>query len=149
MTGEPSPNLKTMSIYSNWAKSTIRYSDLDPNGHVNNGAINAFFEDGRVCFRNDRMLKLGDEILTGFALVKFTVEYLAPLYFPGSVDVGTVVTRIGRSSFALGQGIFSDGTCVATAEVITVSFDPKSKHSQKLTPELLTILRDSSLNVRD
>ncbi len=147
MTGEPSPNLKTMSIYSNWAKSTIRYSDLDPNGHVNNGAINAFFEDGRVCFRNDRMLKLGDEILTGFALVKFTVEYLAPLYFPGSVDVGTVVTRIGRSSFSLGQGIFSDGTCVATAEVITVSFDPKSKHSQKLTPELRSILEDSSLKV--
>ena len=147
MTGEPSPNLKTMSIYSNWAKSTIRYSDLDPNGHVNNGAINAFFEDGRVCFRNDRMLKLGDEILTGFALVKFTVEYLAPLYFPGSVDVGTVVTRIGRSSFSLGQGIFSDGTCVATAEVITVSFDPKTKHSQKLTPELRTILEVSSLKV--
>ena len=147
MTGEPSPNLKTMSIYSNWAKSTIRYSDLDPNGHVNNGAINAFFEDGRVRFRNDRMLKLGGEILTGFALVKFTAEYLAPLYFPGSVDVGTVVTRIGQSSFSLGQGIFSDGTCVATAEVITVSFDPKSKHSQKLTPELRTILRDSSLKV--
>ena len=147
MTGEPSPNLKTMSIYSNWAKSTIRYSDLDPNGHVNNGAINEFFEDGRVCFRNDRMINLGDEILTGFALVKFTVEYLAPLYFPGSVDVGTVVTRIGQSSFSLGQGIFSDGTCVATAEVITVSFDPKSKHSQKLTPELRTILRDSSLKV--
>ena len=147
MTGEPSPNLKTMSIYSNWAKSTIRYSDLDPNGHVNNGAINAFFEDGRVCFRNDRMLKLGDEILTGFALVKFTVEYLAPLYFPGSVDVGTVVTRIGGSSFSLGQGIFSDGTCVATAEVITVSFDPKSKHSQKLTPELRAILAGSALKV--
>ena len=147
MTGEPSPNLKTMSIYSNWAKSTIRYSDLDPNGHVNNGAINAFFEDGRVCFRNDRMLKLGDEILTGFALVKFTVEYLAPLYFPGSVDVGTVVTGIGGSSFSLGQGIFSDGACVATARVITVSFDPKSKHSQKLTPELRTILASSLLKV--
>ena len=147
MTGDVSPDLKTMSIYASWAKSTIRYSDLDPNGHVNNGAINAFFEDGRVCFRNERMLKLGDEILTGFALVKFTVEYLSPLYFPGSVDVGTVVTRVGGSSFSLGQGVFSDGSCVATAEVITVSFDLKSKHSQKLTPELRTILEDCSLKV--
>ena len=147
MTGDLSPDLKSMSIYASWAKSTIRYSDLDPNGHVNNGAINAFFEDGRVCFRNDRMIHLGDEILTGFALVKFTVEYFEPLYFPGSVDVGTVVTRIGGSSFSLGQGIFLDGTCVATAEVITVSFDPKSKHSQKLTPELRAILQESSLKV--
>ena len=147
MTDDLSPDLKDMSIYASWTKCTIRYSDLDPNGHVNNGAINEFFEDGRVCFRNDRMINLGDEILTGFALVKFTVEYLAPLYFPGSVDVGTVVTRIGGSSFSLGQGIFSDGTCVATAEVITVSFDPTSKLSQKLTPELRAILEDSSLKV--
>ncbi len=145
MTGDVFPDLKTMPIYASWAKSSIRYSDLDPNGHVNNGAINAFFEDGRVCFRNDRMVRLGNEILTGFALVKFTVEYLAPLYFPGSVDIGTSVTRIGGSSFSLGQGIFSDGTCVATAEVITVSFDPKSNSSQKLTPELRTILKEASL----
>ena len=147
MTDDLSPDLKDMSIYASWTKCTIRYSDLDPNGHVNNGAINEFFEDGRVCFRNDRMINLGDEILTGFALVKFTVEYLAPLYFPGSVDIGTVVTRIGGSSFSLGQGIFWDGECVATAKVITVSFDPKSKHSQKLTPELRAILADSSLKV--
>ena len=145
MTGDASPDLKNMSIYASWAKSTIRYSDLDPNGHVNNGAINAFFEDGRVCFRNDRMLKLGDEILTGFALVKFTAEYLAPLYFPGSVDIGTVVTRIGGSSFSLGQGIFSVATCVSTAEVITVSFDPKSNSARKLTRELCTILEEASL----
>ena len=98
MTGDLSLDLKNKSIYASWAKCRIRFSDLDPNGHVNNGAINEFFEDGRVCFRNDRMLNLGDEILTGFALVKFTVEYLEPLFFPGSVDVGTVVTRIGRSS---------------------------------------------------
>ena len=147
MTGDLSPDLTNMSIYASWAKCTIRYSDLDPNGHVNNGAINEFFEDGRVGFRNDRMISLVDEILTGFALVKFTVEYLAPLYFPGSVDVGTVVTRIGGSSFSLGQGIFLDGACVATAKVITVSFDPKSKHSQKLTPELRTILASSLLKV--
>ncbi len=145
MSKEAEVNLRDRATYPSWTTSTIRYSDLDPNGHVNNGAINAFFEDGRVCFRNDRMLKLGDEILTGFALVKFTVEYLAPIYFPGSVDISPVVTRIGGSSYTLGQGIFSDDNCVATAEVITVSFDPKSHKSQKLTPELLTILEEASL----
>ena len=140
-------NLKDPSICSSWTKSTVRYSDLDPNGHVNNGAINAFFEDGRVCFRRDRMLRLGDEILTGFALVKFTVEYLVPVYFPGSVDIGTVVTRIGGSSYTLGQGIFLSGKCAATAEVITVSFDPESGKSKKLTPDLRLILEEGSLMV--
>ena len=119
-------DLKKRIVYASWTRSTIRYSDLDPNGHVNNGAINAFFEDGRVCFRNEHMLRLGEDILTGFALVKFSVDYLAPLFFPGSVDIGTVVIRIGKSSFNLGQGIFDGEKCVAIAEVVTVFFDFKN-----------------------
>ena len=133
-------DLAKQNIYPSWTNSTIRYSDLDPNGHVNNGAINAFFEDGRVFFRNEHMLQLGDDILTGFVLVKFSVNYLAPLFFPGSVDIGTVVTRVGRSSYNLGQGIFDGEKCVATAEVVTVFIDSNTKKSQELTHDLRTIL---------
>ena len=143
MTEKTTTDLKRKSVYPCWTSSTIRYSDLDPNGHVNNGAINAFFEDGRVCFRNERMLRLGDNFLTGFALVKFSVEYLAPLFFPGSVEIGTMVTRIGSTSYNLGQGIFDGEICVATAEVVTVFFDPKNNKSQKLTDELRIILQDA------
>ena len=133
-------DLAKPNIYPSWTNSTIRYSDLDPNGHVNNGATNAFFEDGRVCFRNEHMLQLGDDILTGFVLVKFSVNYLAPLFFPGSVDIGTVVTRVGRSSYNLGQGIFDGEKCVATAEVVTVFIDSNTKKSQELTHDLRAIL---------
>jgi len=133
-------NLAKPNIYPSWTNSTIRYSDLDPNGHVNNGATNAFFEDGRVCFRNEHMLQLGDDILTGFVLVKFSVNYLAPLFFPGSVDIGTVVTRVGRSSYNLGQGIFDGEKCVATAEVVTVFIDSNTNKSQELTHDLRAIL---------
>ena len=133
-------DLKKRNVYASWTRSTIRYSDLDPNGHVNNGAINAFFEDGRVCFRNEHMLRLGEDILTGFALVKFSVDYLAPLFFPGSVDIGTVVIRIGDSSFNLGQGIFDGEKCVAIAEVVTVFFDSKNNKARKITKELRKIL---------
>jgi len=133
-------DLAKPNIYRSWTNSTIRYSDLDPNGHVNNGAINAFFEDGRVCFRNEQMLQLGDDILAGFVLVKFSVNYLAPLFFPGSVDIGTVVTRVGRSSYNLGQGIFDGEKCVATAEVVTVFIDSNTKKSQELTHDLRAIL---------
>ena len=51
----------------------MRYSDLDPNGHVNNGAINMFFEDGRVAFREQRMAIGGKALLTGFEVKKFSV----------------------------------------------------------------------------
>ena len=139
-------DLRRKDIYVCWAKSTIRYSDLDPNGHVNNGAINEFFEDGRVCFRDERMLRMGDDILAGFALVKFSVDYITPLYFPGSVEIGTVVIRIGNSSYDLGQGIFNGEECVAIAEVVTVFFDFNTKKSKNLTTELKDILRGASAN---
>ena len=133
-------DLAKPNIYPSWTKSTIRYSDLDPNGHVNNGAVNAFFEDGRICFRNEQMLQLGDDILAGFVIVKFSANYLAPLFFPGSVDIGTVVTRVGRSSYDLGQGVFDSEQCVATAEVVTVFIDSNTKKSQELTHDLRAIL---------
>ena len=132
--------LAKLNIYPSWTNSTIRYSDLDPNGHVNNGAVNAFFEDGRICFRNEHMLQLGDDILAGFVIVKFSANYLAPLFFPGSVDIGTVVTRVGRSSYNLGQGVFDGEKCAATADVVTVFIDSNTNKSQELTHDLRAIL---------
>ena len=140
MTEDKDIDLAKPNIYPSWTNSTIRYSDLDPNGHVNNGAVNAFFEDGRICFRNEQMLQLGDDILAGFVIVKFSANYLAPLFFPGSVDIGTVVTRVGRSSYDLGQGVFDGEKCVATADVVTVFIDSNTKKSQELTHDLRAIL---------
>ena len=139
-------DLQNKSIFISWTESTIRYSDLDPNGHVNNGAINAFFEDGRVQFRDEWTLRLGDDTLTGFALVSFSANYLAPLFFPGTVEIGTLVTRIGNSSYNLGQGIFEENKCVATAEVVTVFLDSVTKSATKLTDELRSILRESMVS---
>jgi acyl-CoA thioester hydrolase len=113
-------DLTDRDVYPEWTRVTIRYADLDPNNHVNNGAINQFFEDGRVHFRLARMASLGADTLAGFALVRFAATYRAALHYPGDVEIGTVVTRIGGTSYDLGQGIFRSDTCVATAEVTTV-----------------------------
>lgn len=131
---------KNRAVYAEWTRDTIRYRDLDPNGHVNNGSINQFFEDGRVHFRNARMGTLGSAVLTGFAIARFDATYHAALNYPGEVDIGTGVIRIGRSSYVLGQGIFSGDTCIATAEVVTVLFDSATGKSRPLTDELRTVL---------
>jgi len=146
MTDTQESNLKTRDAYVSWTSATIRYRDLDPNGHVNNGAINEFFEDGRVQFRHEQMTTLGDDILAGFALVKFSVEYFKTLHYPGSVDIGTVVTKIGRTSYVLGQGIFNGDAgdnCVAFAEVITVCLNAETQKSQPINDELRVILENA------
>jgi acyl-CoA thioester hydrolase len=113
-------DLTRRGAFAEWTRVTIRYADLDPNNHVNNGAINQFFEDGRVQFRMARMAPLGTATLAGFALVRYSAVYRAALHYPGEVEIGTGVTRIGGSSYDLGQGLFQGDKCIATAEVTTV-----------------------------
>ena len=128
-----------------WAEVSIRYRDLDPNGHVNNGAINQYFEDGRVKFREDLMGSLGREILTGFAIAHFEVSYYSALNYPGRVAVGTGVTRIGKTSFGLGQAIFVGSREIAGANVVSVYFDPSTGTKKHLPRELLTVLEKALL----
>jgi acyl-CoA thioester hydrolase len=135
--------LKYRDNYLTWTSASIRYCDLDPNGHVNNGAINSFFEDGRVQFRNDRMIILGDSVLRGFVIAKFSVEYLKTLYYPGFVDIGTVVQKIGSTSYVLGQGIFTSEDCIATAEVVTVCLNDLDQKPLIIKGKLRLILEKS------
>jgi len=129
----PAPDLKDRAVYATWTRDIVRYADLDPNGHVNNGAVNQYFEDGRVHFRSERMAFLeGARLFQGFAVGRFAATYHAALAWPATVDIGTVVTRVGNASFDLGQGIFNGDVCIATAQVAQVYFDPASGRSQPL-----------------
>ena len=138
-------DLKKRATYPVWTQDLVRYVDLDPNEHVNNGAINAYFQDGRVRFRVEHMSGVGLELLEGFVVVRSAIEFLAPLHFPATVDVGTVVLRIGRSSYTLGQGIFYDERCIATAEIVTVKVDPGTGRSIPLADEIRSVLREVSV----
>lgn len=137
---EARPDLTDRGVFATWTRDIVRYADLDPNGHVNNGAVNQYFEDGRVHFRKDRMPFLGDRLFTGFAVGRFAAIYRAALTWPATVETGTVVMRIGNASFELGQGIFNDGLCIATAEVGQVHFDPATGRSQPLPAEIRAAL---------
>ena len=137
-------DLTGRQVYATWTQDIVRYRDLDPNGHVNNGAINQYFEDGRVHLREERMADLGGNILTGFAIKKFTATYHAALSYPATVDIGTVVSRIGNSSFVLGQGVFDGQLCIATSEVISVFFDSATGKSMPL-PDAVRQALESAL----
>ena len=134
------PDMKARDTYGTWTTVSVRYGDLDPNGHVNNGAINQYFEDGRVGFRLQRLASVAGDKLSGFAVVKYAANYLAPAHYPGEVEIGTVVTRIGGSSYGLGQAIFQDDKCVATAEIVTVQFDPATSSSVTLSEDFRELL---------
>ena len=138
-------DLTDRAIYEVWVTDTVRYSDLDPNNHVNNGAINQFFEDGRVGFRLQRLIEAAGNTLTGFAVVKYAATYISPAHYPGTVEIGTIVTRVGNSSYGLGQAIFQDGKCVATAEIVTVHFDPATSRPIPLPDPIRSALEGAMI----
>ena len=131
---------KSRDSYRAWTGNNIRYSDLDPNGHANNGAINAFFEDGRVRFRDEHLDAVVADTLSGFVIVRFSVEYHAPLFYPGNVDIGTSIGHIGRTSYRLRQALFEGERCAASSESVTVAVDAESGRPRPIPDTWRTVL---------
>ena len=95
------------------------YGDLDPNGHLNNGAFGRLFEEGRADLHHrvmDSSAANGQILL----LATITIEFLREGRYPGSVEVASAVLRVGGSSYVLAQAAFQDGACVALADCVIV-----------------------------
>ena len=127
--------LDQRQTFKTWTFDKLRFADTDLNGHVNNAAFATFCESGRVAFLyddKDPWAPPGH----AFVVVRLAIDFRAELFYPGIVDIGTRVTRIGRSSFTMGQGVFRDALCAATAESICVLIDEATRRSVALPPTL-------------
>ncbi len=109
----------------------IRYSDTDRQGHVNNAVFAAFFETGRVEMLYQPSQKfLSDDC--SFVVAKTTIELLAEIQWPGQVDLGTGIVRIGNSSLVIAANLYQQGRLVATSETMVVQVNIQTKTSQAL-----------------
>jgi acyl-CoA thioester hydrolase len=93
-----------------------RWADNDAYGHVNNTvyyqwfdtAVNAWLIEAGL-LDIDRGDPIGLVVETGCA-------YFAPLSFPGDVEVGIAVDRLGNSSVTYRIGVFGAGSEEASAQ---------------------------------
>lgn len=131
---------RALENYPSRISADIRYSDLDRQGHVNNAVFATFSEVGRVAFMYDPERPLAVEGRS-FVIARLLIDFRAELFWPGTVDIGTGVLKIGRSSFTLAQGLFNDGRLVATTEAIIVMVDKETRRSTPLPPQTLDILQ--------
>ena len=95
-----------------------RFQDLDPLGHVNNVAMAAIFESGRVAFNRRFDWPRGEG--TRVLIARADISYLAEAHFPAIVTVANGVGRVGRSSWTIFSGAFQEGTCVALCDATLV-----------------------------
>ena len=122
---------KRRDTYSLWTKVSIRFADQDPQGHVNNAAYVSYTETVRVDFFRRIAATVGDPS-QGFTLGHISIDYLQELTFPGEIDAGIRLTKLGTKSITTISGMFLGDVCVATATAINVCFDVNSRQSRPM-----------------
>lgn len=125
----PDFDLSSRETYRHWSPVTIRFSDQDSLGHINNVALSQYFEVSRTAFVYDviRLAKMEGEI--EFILARVVIDFVAELHYPGSVEVGARLIRVGNKSLHSGYGIFKGDQCIATSEAVNVFYDMETRKS--------------------
>jgi acyl-CoA thioester hydrolase len=133
--------------YPHWTTVTLRFSDQDSTGHVNNVSFAAYVEAGRVAFGWEHtrpLLSDGQDLF----VANVSIAYRRELRYPGSIEVGTGILKLGRSSMTMGHGVFRDGILVADAESVAVLVDRATAQSQPIVGALRAALGADRLAVR-
>lgn len=131
-------DLTARRSFSFFTEESLRFADLDHNGHVNNVAFTIFFENARVRFLQE-LLVLPRTTSTGFVLAHLSIDYRAQLFYPGNVSAAARVVEIRNSSVVIGQAIFRGDDCVAHGHAIMVVIDKATGKGVRLSPELRAV----------
>jgi acyl-CoA thioester hydrolase len=139
----PRPEPLPLASYPARASAEIRYADLDRQGHVNNAVFATYSEIGRVAFLYDQEEPLAPEGCS-FVVARLAINFREELFWPGTVEIGTGVVGIGRTSFTLVQGLYAEGRCVATTEGVLVLLG-RSREPMPLPPRSVQMLEGLTL----
>jgi acyl-CoA thioester hydrolase len=62
-----------------------------------------------------------------FILARVIIDYRRELHYPGTVEVGARLIRVGNKSLTTGYGVFRGDACIATSESVNVFYDMASR----------------------
>ncbi len=122
----------TLDDFPAQSHDKLRYGDTDRQGHVNNAVFATLLETGRIEVLRDATAQLTEDGRE-WVIARLTLDFLGEIRWPGQVDIGTRVQRIGRASVGMEQALFQDGRIVARAETVIVQTDPETRRSTPLS----------------
>lgn len=99
-----------------------RYGDMDSNAHLNNLALEALHENARATMNRSLFPDIYDVTSRRLRLVtsQNAVHFLAEVHWPGTIQTGAGVGRIGRTSFVASTGLFVENKCVGVCDTVLV-----------------------------
>jgi acyl-CoA thioester hydrolase len=112
---------QTLRTYPVTVEILTRYSDVDPQHHINNVAVAEFYQESRLGFHRALNPSQAERPHGSRTLVaRHEMDYLSEIEYPGLVIVGVGVSRIGNSSYVLASGMFQNERCVGLANTVLV-----------------------------
>ncbi len=95
----PDPSRLNPMAYPHSERIQTRFQDLDPLGHINNVAMAALFESGRVRFNH--AMGLSGWKGHRWLVARIEINYLAEGNFPADVEIATGIGEIGTRSWQI------------------------------------------------
>ena len=132
-------DLADRGIYGFSTSETLRFADLDANGHVNNGAFIELLESARVSYLR-QIVRSG---LPRFRLVigRIEADFKRQMFSPGSATACARLIEAHERKCVIGQGLFDgEGNCTAIQRVTMVSLNEETHRSTPFDPAVRDML---------
>lgn len=126
--------MSTRADYRHFLSIATRWKDNDVYGHVNNVEYYSYFD---TVINTFLITEGGLDIHRGAAIglcAESHCRFLREIAFPGSVDAGLRVEKLGNSSVRYGIGLFRGGEDALAAEgwFVHVFVDRESRRSRPI-----------------
>lgn len=120
----------------------LRFNDADTLGHINNAVYLNFYDLGKTSYFQticgETMLPSDIDVV----VAHLDVDFLSPIFLTDTVEVQTMVEKIGTKSFTLLQRIVCSDTnevkCVC--RTVMVGFDFKTNSSKPISDKWRTAI---------
>ena len=124
--------------YTYYHSITVRFADLDSQGHVNNAVYLTYVESARLGYYEQAGIwRRESGVNTGMVVAHIDIDYLSPIFFGQEIRVGQRLARLGHKSFSLEFLIESvpGGVPLASGTSVMVPYDSKREKSIPIPPE--------------
>ncbi|MFY1672810.1 acyl-CoA thioesterase [Plantactinospora sp. WMMB334] len=130
---------------------TLRWSDLDAYGHVNNARFLTLYEEARVALMFATARDRGvDSFAEGVVIYRHEIDYLRPVEYAldrataeraPSVRIEMWVEDLRQSRFTIGYELFDGEVLASRARSVLVPFDLTKQRARRLTDQEQDFLR--------
>ncbi|MGZ8362690.1 MAG: acyl-CoA thioesterase [Caulobacteraceae bacterium] len=126
----PRPNLRRydLGIYPDVMDVPPRFNDMDALRHLNNVALAAVYEEGRIALHRKLAMDELREKNTRTVVAQVNIGYLLEGSYPDMLTIGGGISRIGKSSYEICQGLFQNGRCIGVCDTVIVNTHDGRSH---------------------